>query len=236
MAIALTLLGVATIALALRAGLVPDPVARLFPLDLSLRTQSMQDWRISALTGDRELCEQVLAVPGVSTKAVDDRTGENGCGWANARRLDSIAEVRIGAEPLTCPATAALALWLTHVVQPAAQSLLGQGVRKLTTLGTYSCRGMIGDRTSERMKKLGLRPPLSEHAHANAIDVAAFVLEDGSSVTVLTDWDGDSAKARFLRTIHDGACRYFHVTLGPAANAEHRNHFHLDRGLWHACR
>lgn len=35
-------------------------------------------------------------------------------------------------------------------------------------------------------------------------------------------------KSAFLRRIHDAACRMFGTTLGPEANADHRNHFHLD--------
>ncbi len=34
--------------------------------------------------------------------------------------------------------------------------------------------------------------------------------------------------AKFLRDIHDGACREFGTVLGPEANDPHRNHFHLD--------
>ena len=37
-----------------------------------------------------------------------------------------------------------------------------------------------------------------------------------------------SAKALFLRAVHDSACRRFETTLGPETNAAHRNHFHID--------
>jgi hypothetical protein len=32
----------------------------------------------------------------------------------------------------------------------------------------------------------------------------------------------------FLHEAHDAACRIFGTTLGPEANADHRNHFHVD--------
>jgi hypothetical protein len=81
----------------------------------------------------------------------------------------------------------------------------------------------------------------SEHAGANAIDVAAFVLEDGRRVSVLADWADEGAEGRFLREARDGACRLFATVLSPDYNRAHRDHFHLDqagRGAmgWRACR
>ena len=35
-------------------------------------------------------------------------------------------------------------------------------------------------------------------------------------------------QAQFLREAHAAACRIFGTTLGPEANADHRNHFHVD--------
>lgn len=35
-------------------------------------------------------------------------------------------------------------------------------------------------------------------------------------------------KGRFLREIHDQACKIFGTTLGPEANEAHRNHLHVD--------
>jgi hypothetical protein len=32
----------------------------------------------------------------------------------------------------------------------------------------------------------------------------------------------------FLHQAHDSACQIFGTTLGPEANAAHRNHFHVD--------
>lgn len=37
-----------------------------------------------------------------------------------------------------------------------------------------------------------------------------------------------SARQKFLRRIHAGACRTFATILGPEANEAHRNHFHVD--------
>ena len=88
---------------------------------------------------------------------------------------------------------------------------------------------------------------LSEHARANALDVAAFTLQGGRRISVLGDWQAAAApaappaaeadpKAAFLRQVRDGACQGFAAVLGPDYNAAHRDHFHLDRGPYRACR
>ena len=78
----------------------------------------------------------------------------------------------------------------------------------------------------------------SEHASANALDVAAFTLADGTTVNVARDWrrGASDARGRFLREVHDGACALWSVVLGPEYNAAHRDHFHLDVGAARACR
>jgi hypothetical protein len=53
---------------------------------------------------------------------------------------------------------------------------------------------------------------------------------------VLRNWKGDTPEARFLHDIHERACRYFRVAIGPDFNAAHANHFHFDRGALTSCR
>jgi len=69
---------------------------------------------------------------------------------------------------------------------------------------------------------------LSAHGHANAIDVAGFVLADGRTVQVKTGWWGAFAERTFLRDVHRGSCNLFTTVLGPSYDANHRDHFHLD--------
>ena len=220
----------------LRDGDLPQTAGRWLPLDLTQPVQVFRDWRIAALAKDRDLCLKVLAPPLVRANAVADHPLADGCGWSNAVRLDAAGDANLGVEPITCPMAAAIAMWLLHEVQPEAQRILGKKVKNLKTLGSYACRGMIGDAYSQRLRALGLPPPRSEHASANALDIAAFELENGDSISVLKDWRGGGVKADFLRAVHEGACRFFRVVLGPDANAAHANHFHLDRGPWQTCR
>jgi hypothetical protein len=69
---------------------------------------------------------------------------------------------------------------------------------------------------------------LSEHGHANALDVSAFMLADGRWITVKKGWRGDPRESAFLRQVHQGACETFFTVLGPNADANHHDHFHLD--------
>lgn len=72
---------------------------------------------------------------------------------------------------------------------------------------------------------------LSFHAFADALDVVGFKLEDGRTVTVEGGWaDALSPEGRLLRFAHDSACAHFTTTLGPEANALHRDHLHVDLG------
>jgi hypothetical protein len=121
---------------------------------------------------------------------------------------------------------AAWTLWERHALQPAARRHLGTEVAGLRHLGTYNCRNVNHAATGRR----------SEHATANAIDLAAFVLADGREVRLSRDWNGGPPEAGFLRAVRDGACRWFRGVLGPDHNAAHADHFPLDMGPWQACR
>lgn len=129
----------------------------------------------------------------------------------------------------SCPVAASLFLFDHQVVQPLAAEYFGQPVEAIETYGTYSCR-RIGS---------GREGRFSEHASANAIDIAAFRLRDGRLIGIASDWTGSGKDAAFLHDVRDGACRIFATTLSPDYNAAHRDHLHLDqadRGGWGVCR
>ncbi|MCE3544180.1 extensin family protein, partial [Escherichia coli] len=86
-------------------------------------------------------------------------------------------------------------------------------------LGSYACRRLYGRAAGN----------WSEHARANAIDIAGFRLANGTRITVARDWRGQSAKAAFLRDVRDGACRVYATVLSPDYNVAHRDHLHLDQ-------
>ena len=96
----------------------------------------------------------------------------------------------------------------------------------MQTFGTYSCRNVYGREHGRR----------SQHATANAIDVAGFTLEGGQSVSVLRDWKDPGPRSEFVRSVRDKACSSFGVVLSPDYNAAHANHLHLDMAPWMMCR
>lgn len=119
--------------------------------------------------------------------------------------------------PVACPLADTLAAWARFGVDRAARETLGSPLARIETMGSYSCRTIAG---SSR---------LSAHATAQAVDVAAFVLEDGRRISVLGHWNAGSAdEQRFLRLIHASACKRFGTILGPEYNLAHRDHFHLE--------
>lgn len=120
-----------------------------------------------------------------------------------------------GAAP-SCAVTAGLLLWQRDHVEPQAEALLGQTVARIENLGSYNCRTVRG----------GSNP--SQHSTANALDISAFILADGSRISVLNDWADEGPKGQFLRNIRDGACDIFTTTLSPDYNAAHADHLHFD--------
>jgi hypothetical protein len=209
-------------------GIVPQRYSPFRPLSLEAPPGLFLDFQLAALRRDPALCQAVLKAPYIEAAPVPDRPFKDRCGWRNAVRVTAGGGVTIGAEPLTCEMAAALALWIEHGLQPAATRILGSRVSAIEDMGTYDCRNIIGSRIWRHTR--------SEHASANAFDIAGFRLEDGRRIGVLSHWKGKGPEARFLREAHARACRYFRVALGPEFNAAHKDHLHLDRGILWTCK
>ncbi|MDP1025834.1 extensin family protein [Sphingomonas sp. KR1UV-12] len=208
------------------------------PLDLGQPIGLFTGRKLAALTDDFPACRAALDRAGVRYTVLPPR-GQRGetCGYADGVRFTSGGPRRVGFTPadlgVACPVAAALAVWEWEVVQPAARTILGSPVVAIEHFGSYSCRRLYGRDAGS----------WSEHATADAVDIAGFRLADGRRLTIVGDWsrEGQGADARFLRTVRDGACRLFSTTLSPDYNAAHRDHLHLDqasRGAtgWRACR
>jgi hypothetical protein len=173
------------------------------------------------------ICHADLAREGVRYRALDDRIFENGCSALGSVQLLDIGTPVSNLGAMTCPLARTFARWAREAVQPAAMQWLGSRVVRMESFGTYSCRS-VNSRPGAR---------LSEHGRANAVDIAAFILADGRRITVLDGWNSEDERARaFLRAVHQAGCRRFQVTLGPDADAYHRNHLHFDMGRGPWCR
>lgn len=174
----------------------------------------------------REAEEQACLKSNVvhETRFVQARSALGGPSFCGAQRpfeMAATADGRVSMKPaalLRCPMVPAVEHWIATTVEPAARMYLGAPLAELKVAASYGCRPMnhqIGGR-------------LSEHGHANALDVSGFVLADGRTVTVKDGWNGTPAEQTFLRAVHAGGCHTFTTVLGPNYDRLHRDHFHFD--------
>jgi hypothetical protein len=213
---------------AFRQGLVPARYSPIPLLSLDHPSSLFLEWQLAELRHEPDLCRRVLTAPHIDAVVVPDNPLRDGCGWVNSVRLAAAGGARVSVDKLSCETAAAFALWMAHDVQPLARSLLGERVASVRHLGSFACRNIVGPRFWKHIR--------SEHATANAIDIAGFTLADGRQISVLNHWTGADQYSAFLHAVHQRACRYFRVALGPDFNNLHKDHFHLDRGTFSACR
>ena len=119
---------------------------------------------------------------------------------------------------LACPIVSELDRWFANSVQQAAMRWFGSPVAEIKQISAYSCRGMNGNPYAR----------ISEHAFGNALDIAAFTLADGRSITVKSGWNGLPEEQGFLRDIQAAACEQFTTVLAPGSNVYHYDHIHVD--------
>lgn len=130
-------------------------------------------------------------------------------------------------ELMDCRMAIALVRW--------SRMLRALNVREVVHLSTYRAPSQA---EAER------NPVQTRHMGGMAIDAGSFVRDDGTVLSVLSDFHGRLRRpvcgpearvarhegARLLRTIACDSARrgLFHVVLTPNFNAPHRNHFHLE--------
>jgi hypothetical protein len=205
---------------------LPDRHNPLAPLQFAEPPGWLTRYKLDKLDDQPAACLATLAQSPLRFQPQADREAAPGCLLENVVRIEKTA-LAVG-EPflLSCRAAVSLALWEHHALQPAAQAILGSRVVRLQHYGSFACRNVYGRESGRR----------SQHASADALDVAGFVLEDARRITVAAHWRGQDARADFLRSVHAQACNYFSSVLGPDYNAAHADHFHFDRGSFRVCR
>jgi hypothetical protein len=196
------------------------------PLDLTAPPNALTGLKLHWMTARPEACFAAFAASGIAVTRVPDRRSGEGCAIENAVWLTGALRASPADPVTTCPLAAAWVLFERNTLQPAARAHLGTEVTGLRHFGTYACRNVNHAAAGRR----------SEHATANAIDIAGFLLRDGREVRLATAWPGSGPEAAFLRSVRDGACRWFRAVLGPDYNAAHQDHFHFDMGPWRLCR
>lgn len=214
------------------------------PLDLSRPVGASTGTKVARLDIERgasveavedatEACMAVLRDAGVTVERVPDKDDGGFCIVRGAVKITGgdVTPFSSGQPIMQCPLAIRYVLWDRQVLQPAARATFGSEVARIDDFGTYSCRRIYGSSNA------GDRP--SEHARANALDVAGVTLSNGRKVSVLADWDGDGPAGRdgaaFLKQVRDGACRVFSTVLGPEYNQAHENHLHLDGAPYSLC-
>lgn len=198
---------------------------RYAPFDLREPPNWLTNVQLYYLRASSEKCLAVLSRSEVQFSRQQYPQNERGCGFEDGVVLSRQSVNYGGGVLLRCSAAASLVLWERHVLQQEAERLLKKKVRAIQTFGTFSCRNVNNQKQGR----------LSQHATANAIDIAAFTFDDGSTTSVLKDWE-KGERGEFLRAVRDGACRFFGGVLSPDYNAAHANHFHFDMGWWKICR
>jgi hypothetical protein len=163
-------------------------------------------------------CLAKLSSIDVRYSQLPDRSYGGGCTSYDSVKLLDIGVPATNLGAMTCPLASNFAAWARYGVEPAARLILGSEIVRIETFGTYACRPIAGS------------AKLSEHAHSNAVDVAAFVLADGRRISVKTGWNGDGQSQKFLRIVRESACKRFATVLSPDYNAAHHDHLHFDMG------
>lgn len=179
-------------------------------------------------------CHGQLQMANASFTPLPDRYLGGGCTQLGSVRLANIDLARTSSQgrdlelanlgPVTCNIAAKFTGWAQYGVARAAEQILGSPLMKIETMGSYNCRKIAGSNK------------LSEHAHANAIDISAFVLADGRQITVQHGWNGNATERKFLHVVRDSACKRFLTVLSPDYNQAHYNHFHVDMSGRSTCR
>jgi len=181
--------------------------------------------QVNSLAADPAACIAALDRSQLSFRSVPLRPIRNGCGMVNVVHPLRTQIPYSSSFDATCPLMTAL-YWYEGRLQALARIHLGTSITRIDHLGAYACRNVNSAASGGR----------SQHATANAIDIAGFRLADGRAISVLRDWDKSTPEGKFLAAARDEACDLFNIVLSPRHNALHANHFHLDLGGFHMCR
>lgn len=194
------------------------------PVDLNAPPGWIAHWQLGQLAGDGQRCRGALSLTADKFMPRADRKIDDACGFNNVVRVNRSPVAFSPKATATCGLTAAL-FWYQAAVQRAAVAQMHARLVRIDQLGTFACRNINSEVVGNR----------SEHATANAIDVAGFRFADGRTATVLHDYGKNSPQGRFLDAAHEAACGLFNGVLGPRYNRLHANHFHLDMGPYRIC-
>ena len=114
---------------------------------------------------------------------------------------------------LQCSMAEVVAHWIRDDVAPTLDTL-GMSLRGVETLELFGCRSFNGISGAK----------LSEHGHANALDVRSLKIANGTVIELTNATVSKSLREQLRQT----ACTRFSTVLGNGADAYHENHVHID--------
>src|SRR5688500_8333518 len=181
--------------------------------------------QLNSLSTDGAACRAALGRATMKFSVMADRKVGEDCGFTDVVRSDA-TPIAFSPRPVaTCSLTAGLTWWQRRLDE-IAQAELRTRIVRIDQLGTYACRNINSAAEGRR----------SQHATANAIDIAAFHTADGRVISVLKYYVKPTPEVWFLDAARDSACELFNIVLGPRYNRLHANHFHLAMGGFQMCR
>lgn len=139
------------------------------------------EWTAQEIQSAQEQCSMMLDDMGFSYKLLDP-VREGVCGTPVPIELSSIGQSPpVQIEPparVTCGLAASLGTWADTSLQTIAREHLGEPIVALRNVASYVCRNRYNSADK----------PVSEHARANALDIAAFKTAAGRWIPVLGNW------------------------------------------------
>ncbi|CAM6711971.1 MULTISPECIES: extensin family protein [Enterobacter] len=223
-----TLLTVFIIVAAAAAGYrwLPSYYNPFKPLTLDDPPGRITQYKLRRLTP--EACANLLAQANqrdlIRTQLVADSAGE--CPLINVVRVRDFGPVGLNGSFLaSCPLALSSALFISQQARPLTKRYTGSDLVRIDHLGSFACRNIYHRPDARR----------SEHATAEALDIAAFRLANGERVTVLNGWKAANTQP-WLKAMLAASCGYYGNGLGPEYNAAHANHFHLGMRGFGLCR
>ncbi len=181
---------------ALRAQLAPSPVstsdpsgpvpipernpARLSPPPHPSQVK-VADWTAQDIQAAMERCGMILAGTGAVYRHMDP-LHDGRCGTPAPIELSAIgSNPSVAITPparVTCGLAASLSAWSDTILQPIARTHIGETITGIRNVASYVCR----NRYNAPNKRI------SEHARANALDMAAFKTDSGNWIAILEHW------------------------------------------------
>ena len=189
------------------------------PAETGRRPRADKPAEPAAAAPQPSACRLALTEAIAIAPSIPDIHGAGGCGGEDLVRLEAVVlpdKRQVSVKPaaiLRCAMASAIADWIRTDIAPLAAGL-GSAISDLDNFDSFECRG--------RNRVVGA--PLSEHGRANALDVRAFKLANGQSISLT-----DRTVPRELReTVLHSVCARFSTVLGPGSDGYHEDHIHLD--------